>query len=114
MSEKMSWTTRVIIGSSVLAASLAAGGGIAAASPDMSALITSTCTYPQVIDALNAQAPEAANDLSSSSMASAWLQQLVAAPPEERQQMVAQVQDMPAFQEYITLIPQVAQTCNNY
>lgn len=114
MNEKMSWTTKVIIGSSVLAASLAAGGGIAAASPDVSALITSTCTYPQVIDALNAQAPEAANDLSSSSMASAWLQQLVAAPPEERQQMVAQVQDMPAFQEYITLIPQVAQTCNNY
>lgn len=110
----MSWTTRVICGLSGMAVPLVAGGGIAAAAPDMSALITSTCTYPQVMQALTAQSPEAANDLSSSSLATAWLQQLVASPPAERQQMVAQVQDMPALQEYTGLIPQVAQTCNNY
>lgn len=108
----MSWTTRVICGSGALVMSLAAGSGIAAA--DVSALITTTCTYPQVMGALSAQSPEAANDLSTSSLASGWLQELIASPSDQRQQMVAQVQDMPALQAYTALIPQVAAVCNNY
>ena len=110
----MSLTTRLIFGSAALVVSLIAGGGIAAAAPDVSALTTSTCTYSQVIAALNAQSPEAASDLSASPLATAWLQQLVASPPDQRQQMVAQVQDMPALQQYTGLIPRVAETCSNY
>jgi len=107
-------TTRVMLGSGGLVVSLIAGGGIAAAAPDVNALTTSTCTYPQVVAALQALSPAAANDLSASPMASNWLQQLVASPPEQRQQMVAQVQGMPALAEYAGLIPQVVGTCNNY
>lgn len=108
----MGLTTRLILGSGSLVVSLVAGGGVAAA--DVSALTTSTCTYPQVMAALSAQFPAAADELSTSPMATAWLQQLVASPPDQRQQMVAQVQDMPALQEYMGVIPQVAGTCNNY
>lgn len=110
----MSWTTRLIFGAGGLALTLGAGGGIAAAAPDVSALITSTCTYPQVMGALSAQSPAAADDLAASSLANGWLQQLIASPPDQRQQMVAQVQDMPALQEYTALIPQVAATCSNF
>lgn len=111
---EMSSTKSLIIGSSGLLVSLAVGGGIATAAPDLSGLITSTCTYPQVMAALSAQSPEVANDLSTSPLASSWLQELVATPSDQRQQMVAQVQDMPALQEYAELIPQVAATCNSY
>ena len=109
----MSLTKTLIVGSGGLVW-LIAGGGIAAAAPDVSALTTTTCTYPQVIAALNAQSPQAANELSTNPLATAWLQQLVASPPDQRQQMVAQVQDMPALQEYTGLIPHVAETCSNY
>ena len=105
-------TTRVILGAGSLVVSVVAGGGVAAA--DVTALTTSTCTYPQVMAALNAQFPAAANELSTSPMANSWLQQLLASPPDERAQMVAQVQGMPALQEYLGIIPQVANTCGSY
>ncbi len=107
-------STRVVFGSGGLLLSLVTGGGIAAASPDVNALASSTCTYPQVMAALNAQSPEAANELSSSPMANAWLQELVASPPDKRVQMVADVQAMPALQQYTGLISQITATCANY
>ena len=51
----MPLTTRSIVGAGGLLLSLIAGGGIASAAPDVSALSNSTCTYPQVMAALNAQ-----------------------------------------------------------
>ena len=110
----MSLTTRLIFGSGGVLLSLIAGGGIASAAPDVNAIANSTCTYPQVMAALNAQAPDAANQLSASPMASAWLQRLVASPPDQRQQMVAQLQRMPALQQYTGLISQVTSTCSSY
>ena len=110
----MRLSTRVVFGSGGLLLSLVTGGGFAAASPDVNALANSTCTYPQVMAALNAQSPEAANELSSSPMANAWLQELVASPPDKRVQMVADVQAMPALQQYTGLISQITATCANY
>ena len=110
----MPLTTRSIVGAGGLLLSLIAGGGIASAAPDVSALSNSTCTYPQVMAALNAQSPDAATELSASPMATAWLQRLVASPPDERQQMVAEVEAVPALQQYTGLISQVTNTCNNY
>jgi len=80
----------------------------------MSAIINSTCSYPQVMAALNAQSPDVANQVSSNPVATAWLQQLVASPPSQRRQMVQQAQSVPAVQQYSALISQVANTCNNY
>ena len=64
--------------------------------------------------ALTAESPDAANQVSSNPIANAWLQRLVASPPEGRRQMVQQAQGVPALQQYTGLIFQVAGTCNNY
>jgi hemophore-related protein len=111
---RMRLMTKLVAGSCGLAFALTTGAGIASAQPDVSPIINSTCTYPQVMAALNAQSPDMANQISSNPMATAWLQQLVASPPAGRRQMVQQAQGVPAVQQYTGLIFQVAGTCNNF
>jgi hemophore-related protein len=106
--------TKLVVASAGLVLSLSTGAGIASAQPDASAIINSTCTYPQVMAALNDQSPATANDLNANPLAAAWLQGLVAAPPNQRAQMVQQVQGVPGLQPYLPVIYQVANTCNRY
>ena len=94
--------------------SLGVGTGIASAQPDVSAIVNSTCTYPQVMAALNDQNPGVANELNASPVATNWLQSLVAAPPSQRATMVQQVQGIAALQPYMPVIFQVAGSCNGY
>jgi hemophore-related protein len=110
----MRLATKLIAGFSGVAGSLIVGSGIAAAAPNIDAIVNSTCTYPQVISALDAQSPETANKVTSNPLATAWLQQLVAAPPDQRRNMIAQVQGVPEIQQYGGLIGSVASSCNNY
>jgi hemophore-related protein len=107
-------TTRLLNGTAGLLMSLMASSGIASAEPDPSAIVNSTCSYPQVIAALRAQSPAVADQVSSDPIANMWLQQLVAAPPDQRRQMIDQAQNWPAVQQDMPLIFQVANTCNNY
>lgn len=107
-------TTKLIVASGGLALSLTAGAGIASAGPDVSPIINSTCSYPQVVAALNAQDSGLAKQLTETPAATAWLQGLVAAPPEQRKVMVAQAQAIPAVQQYTPVIIAVANTCNNF
>lgn len=104
----------MVVAAAGLALSLSAGAGIASAQPDASAVINSTCTYPQVMAALNDQNPGVAAELNANPLATGWLQGLVAAPPDQRAQMVQQVQGLPGLQPYLPVIFQVAGTCNNY
>jgi hemophore-related protein len=97
-----------------VALALSAGGGIASARPDVEAIVNSTCTYPQVMAALNVQSPDAANKITSNPMANGWLQSLIAAPPEQRRTMLQQAQGVPEVQQNAGLINQVTNTCNNY
>lgn len=106
--------TKLVVAAAGLALSLSAGAGVASATPDASAIINSTCTYPQVTAALNDQSPETASELNASPLASGWLQGLVAAPPDQRAQMIQQVQGFPGLQQYMPVIFQVASTCNRY
>jgi hemophore-related protein len=106
--------TKLIVTAAGVALTLSTGAGIASAQPGPSAIINSTCTYPQVMAALNDQSPATANDLNANPLAVAWLQGLVAAPPAQRAQMVQQVQGTPALQPYMPVIFQVAGTCNKY
>jgi hemophore-related protein len=106
--------TKLAVAFTGLVLSLGPGAGIASAVPDVSAIVNSTCTYPQVMAALNAQSPDLANELNANPSAAGWLQGLVGAPPDQRRQMVQQVQGIPALQPYIPVIDQVAHTCNNY
>jgi hemophore-related protein len=106
--------TKLVVAFAGLALSLSAGAGIASATPDASAIVNSTCTYPQVMAALNDQSPETANELNANPLAVGWLQGLVAAPPDQRARMIQQVQGAPALQPYMPVIYRVANTCNNY
>jgi hemophore-related protein len=97
-----------------LALSLTVGAGIASADPDLGPIVNTTCSYPQVMAALNAQDPAAAAQLNSSSFAQSALQRFLAAPPSERLQMAQKMESSPRAQQYFGLIQQVAATCNNY
>jgi hemophore-related protein len=110
MLSRTKWT----VAAAGLALSLGTGAGVASAEPDVSAIVNSTCTYPQVMAALNDQSPETANELNANPMATGWLQGLVAAPPNQRAQMVQQVQGIPGLQPYFGVIFQVANTCTKY
>jgi hemophore-related protein len=107
-------STKLLVAVGGLALSLTAGAGIASAGADMGPIINSTCTYPQVMAALNAQDPGVASQISETPAATAWLQGFIAASPAQRKGMAAQAQAVPAVQQYTPLILQVANTCNNF
>ncbi|MGB3481038.1 MAG: hemophore-related protein [Mycobacterium sp.] len=110
----MSMMRRLALCSGGAMVALAASSGIAAAQPDVEAIVNSSCSYPQVMAALNAQSPTASGQLTSSPVAVSWLQQLVASPPDGRRAMIAQIQAYPALASYTPLINQVAASCSNY
>lgn len=107
-------TIRLVVAAAGVVASLTAGVGIASAQSDVEVIVNSSCTYPQVMAALKAQSPDVAKQLSANPAAVAWLQQLIASPPDQRRQMVEQARRVPAIQQYTPLIMQVANTCNNF
>ena len=92
----------------------AAAIGVASADPDVSSLVNTTCSYPQVVSALNAQAPDLASQLNASPFAQSSLQRFLASPPDQRQQMISEVQGTRFGQRYEGALLQVAGTCNNY
>lgn len=104
---------KVLIASSGLALSLTAGAGMASAQ-DLSAIINTTCTYPQVLGALNAQDPAAAAELTSSPLAVGVVQDFLASPVPQRQQTAARLSSMPAAQQYLDTMLLVAGSCNGY
>jgi len=101
-----------------LALSLNAGAGAASADPDLSPVINTTCTYSQVVSALNAQSPPAAAALSASPTAQAVLGGFLASSPDQRQQIIDELeskpQTQPYSQQYVGGVRQVANTCSNY
>jgi hemophore-related protein len=108
-----SWT-RLAAAVSGLALSLLAGAGIASADPALDSAINTTCSYPQVVAALNAQSPTAAARFNQSAMAQSWLRSFLASPPPQRAQMAQEAEGMPGAAQYIGLIGQIAGTCNNF
>jgi hemophore-related protein len=111
---KMLSRAKLVFAVGGLSLALTTGAGVATAEPNVDPIINSTCSYPQVMAALNAQSPELAGQLSESPAAVAWLQQLIAAPPDGRREMVAQAQSVPAVQQYTPVIVEVANTCNRF
>lgn len=107
-------STRLVVAVGGLALWLTAGAGVALAEPGMGAAINTTCNYPQVMAALNAQSPAAAAQVSSAPVFQSYLATFLASPVAQRQQMAQQVQAMPGAQQYLGLVAQVANTCNNY
>jgi len=106
--------TRLAVTVAGLALSLAAAAGVASADPDLGPIVNTTCSYPQVMAALNAQDPAAAAQFNSSPMAQSALRQFLASPPSQRLAMAQQMQGSPRAQQYFGLIQGIAATCNNF
>ena len=100
------------------------GMGVASAQPDLSPLIDTTCSYSQIEAALNAQAPDLAQELSSHPQAQTKLKQFLALPIDQRRQAVQQV--LASHPQWLGMIDdkaggaegqeimQVASTCHGY
>jgi hemophore-related protein len=110
----MSSMTKSVVSSCAVTLSLVAGAGIASAAPDISRIVNTTCSYTQVINALNAQSPEVGAQFTANPAATGWLQALIASGPGQRQLMVQQAQGLPVVDEYAGLINSVTASCNNY
>jgi hemophore-related protein len=106
--------TRLAVAVGGLALSLTAGAGVASADPDLGPIVNTTCTYPQVMSAVNAQNPTAAQYINSSPENQSGLRQFLASPHDQRLQMAQQMESAPGTQQYFGLIQQVFNACNNY
>src|ERR1700755_653363 len=96
-------STKVAVAVAGMALSLCLGSGIAQAQPDTSAVVNTTCTYDQVIAALNGTSPADAAQFTSSPVAVGWLHSFLGSPRDQRQQMLQQVQSIPAAGPYTAL-----------
>ena len=74
---------KLVVAVGGLALSLTAGIGVASADP----IVDTTCSYPQVMAALNTENPALAQKFSANPLAAAMLGNFLAAPPGERVQL---------------------------
>ena len=93
-----------------VAVSIALGAGVASADP----LIDTTCSYPQVVAALNSENPALAEKLNGNPLAAAMVGNFLSAPPTKRAQLVQEYQATSWGQKYFGQMAAIAGTCNNY
>lgn len=105
---------KLIVGAGCAAGALIASTAVASADATTEAVVNTTCTYPQIIRALEVQDPAAAADLNASPGVAGFIQSLLAQPPEVRRQQIAPLEGLPIVQQYSATIAQVVGTCNNY
>lgn len=105
---------RLAVAAASLALSLTAGAQIASAEPELNPAVNTTCNYSQVVAAMNAQSPSAAAQFNSTPIAQSFLQNFLASPPPQRQEMLQQAQGMPEAAQFVGLVGPIANTCKNY
>jgi hemophore-related protein len=106
--------SRLAVAVGGLALSLTAGAGVASADPDLGPIVNTTCSYPQVMSALNAQDPASAAQFSESPTNDSLLRQFLAASPNQRLRMAQMIQSTPAVQQNFGLIENIFNVCNNF
>ena len=106
--------TRLVVAVGGLTVALAAGAGVASATPDLGPAVNTTCSYPQLVSALNAQGPEVAAGFNQSPVLQAGLRQFLASGPAKRQRMAENMSNAPAFAPYMGTVQQAFLTCNNF
>ena len=104
--------TRLAVAVGGLALSFTAGAEVAVADP-LDPAINTTCSYSQAVAALNAQSPATAEQFNESPAAQAWMRTFFASPMDQRRQMAQEAQSVPGARQYIGLVVQIANTCNN-
>jgi len=102
----------------------AAGGGAAlaltvgltpaSADPDTDPAVNTTCSYSQVVAAMTDQSPGIAAQFNATPAAQSWLQDFLAAPTPQRQQMVDEAQGSPDAAQYVALFGPLASSCERY
>ncbi|WP_420715911.1 hemophore-related protein [Mycobacterium sp. 663a-19] len=97
-----------------LTLSLAAGAGIASADIDLDPAVNTTCTYDQLVAALNAQDPIIAAALNASPDAQASLRQFLAGSLSQRRQTAQQIVNNPHSRPYIGVLQRTFDTCHNF
>jgi len=107
-------SARLAFAAGGLALALASGSAVASAGPDLTPLVETTCTCSQAEAALHALSPDAAEEFYSYPAAQAWLRSFLAAPTDQRWQMVGTAQSIPALQSYTQLGLSMAGNCNKY
>lgn len=111
---RMRIATKALIASGGVAAALLGTAGLASAAPDTEAIVNTTCSYPQIIAAVNAEDPAVGQQITSNPMAVGYLQNFVASGPDQRRNYIRQAQGVPQIVQYTSLINNVAGTCNNF
>jgi hemophore-related protein len=76
--------------------------------------VNTTCSYPQVVSAIDAGDPAFAQAFHSSPENSAALRQFLAAPPSQRMQMAQMIASAPGAEQNFPYVQQAFNTCHNY
>ena len=107
-------STKLAVAIGGAAAFLAAGAGVASAAPDLGPALNTTCSYPQLVTALNTQGPDAAAVFNQSPALQLGLQQFVVSGPTQRRQLAQQLLSTPGIDPYVPSIQQAFLTCNDF
>jgi hemophore-related protein len=106
--------TRVIVLAGFATLALSGGTGLASAAPDANTLANTTCSYNQMVAAVNAEVPGEASGINNSSQLQGMLRDLLAAGPSERLSMIQRAQGNFFVSDDIGAMIQVADSCNKY
>lgn len=106
--------TRLGVAIGGLTLAFTAGAGAASADPDLGPAVNTTCTYDQLVAALNAQDPTLAAVFDNSPDAQSGLRQFLAGSPSQRRQLAQQIVSNPDSQPYIGVLQRSFDTCNNF
>ena len=106
--------TGLAAGVGCLALSLSAGAGIASATPDISPMVNTTCTYDQAMRAVHAENPMAAQYLDQSPPNLQFLQQFMASSPDQRVNLLKAIQNNPGADQAFPIFKQMMTDCKNY
>ncbi len=106
--------TRLVVAVGGLTLSLTTGAGVASADPDLAPAVNTTCTYDQLVAALNAQDPIIAAALNASPEAQSQLRQFLAGSPSQRTQIAQRIVSNPDSKPYIGVLQRTFDTCHNY
>ncbi|WP_082983807.1 hemophore-related protein [Mycobacterium sp. 1165178.9] len=108
------WLTKLSVGVAGLALSLTAGAGVASAAPDLGPAVNTTCTYDQLVAALNAEDPTVATFFNSDPEMQDGLRQFLAGSPSQRRQTAQEIANNPDSQPYLDSLQRTFATCHNY
>lgn len=107
-------TFAVTLGGLAVAVPMFVSTGTASAQPDLSPIVNTTCSYEQVMAALNDQQPALASQLAAQPASQGVLRNFLASAPPQRQATVNQLSSYPGAQAYFTPLLNIAGSCSSY